>query len=257
MRKNAILIAVLIFVVTAGGRPGSAADFDHSSFDRVLKTYVDPQGLVDYNGVAADRSFKDYMASLESARPDTLSRDGRLAFWINAYNAVTIAKVIEWKPKKSVRETIVPGVWTSTKFFTTRQHVVAGRSLSPDDIEHDILRRQLKDPRIHFAIICASSSCPRLPQFAYTAENVQARLESETRRYINSERGVKIDAANNTLYISRLFDWFAGDFESKSGSAQKYMRPYLDAQALDYWATGPKIKFLHYDWSLNAQAPLR
>jgi len=257
MKKKAILFAVFILLVAGMDRSVSAGGFDHSEFDRVLKTYVNPQGRVDYNGIAADPSFKMYMQSLKSARPDAMSRDGQLAFWTNAYNAVTIDKVIKWKPKKSVRETFVPGVWTGTKFFTTREHVVAGRSLSPDDIEHEILRKQLKEPRIHFAIICASSSCPRLPQFAYTAENVQARLESETRKYINSERGTQVDAAKNTLYLSKLFDWFAGDFESKSGSVQNFMKPYLDEGTLEFWGKGPKIKYIHYDWSLNAQAPLK
>ena len=257
MKKNAIIAAVLILIGAGPCRPGLAAEFDHAIFDQVLKSYVNPRGLVDYNGIAADQSFPIYMQSLEAAQPEAMSRDGQLAFWINAYNAVTIDKVIKWKPKKSVRETFVPGVWTGTKFFTSREHTVAGRSLSPDDIEHDILRKRLKDFRIHFAIICASSSCPQLPRFAYTAENVQAGLEAETRRYINSDRGTQIDAAQNTLYLSKLFDWFAGDFESTSGSIQNFMKPYLDAKTLEFWAQGSKIKFLHYDWSLNAQAPLR
>ncbi len=160
MKKNAIIFAAFILFFSGLDRTGSAAGFDHSKFDQVLKTYVNNQGLVDYNGIADDQSFKKYMESLKSAQTDSMSRDGQLAFWINAYNAVTIDKVIKWKPQKSVRETIVPGVWTSTKFFTSREHIVAGKRLSQDDIEHDILRKQLKEPRIHFAIICASSSCP-------------------------------------------------------------------------------------------------
>jgi len=185
-----------------------------------------------------------------------MSRDGQLAFWINAYNAVTIDKVIKWKPKKSVRETFVPGVWSGTKFFTTREHTVAGKSLSQDDIEHEILRKQFKDPRIHFAIICASSGCPLLPRFAYTEENVQTMLEEETRKYINSERGTKIDPAENTLYLSRLFDWFAGDFEYTSGSVLNFIKPYLGEKALAFVEKNPKIKYLPYDWALNAQAPV-
>ncbi len=144
-----------ILLVTIGHQHAAqAADFDHSKFDQILKTYVDTEGRVDYNGIAADNTFREYMRSLENAKADSLSRDGQLAFWINAYNAVTIDKVITWKPKKSVRETFVPGVWTGTKFFTSRQHTVAGQRLSQDDIEHEILRKRFQDPRIHFAIIC-------------------------------------------------------------------------------------------------------
>ena len=257
MNRNIISFAVFIFFIIGLYQPVSAAGFDHSRFDQVLKTYVNNQGLVDYNGIAGDQSFKMYMESLKSAQSDSMSRDGQLAFWINAYNAVTIDKVIKWKPKKSVRETFVPGVWTGTKFFTTREHTVAGKSLSQDDIEHEILRKQFKDPRIHFAIICASSSCPRLPRFAYTDENVQAKLAKETRKYINSDRGTQIDSAKNTLYLSKLFDWFAGDFESKSGSVQNFLKPYLEERTLTFWVKGPKIKYIHYDWALNAQEPLR
>jgi hypothetical protein len=238
-------------------RSGSAAGFDHSKFDQVLNTYVNNQGLVDYNGIAGDQSFKMYMKSLETAQADAMSRDGQLAFWINAYNAVTIDKVIKWKPKKSVRETFVPGVWTATKFFTTREHIVAGKRLSQDDIEHEILRKQLKEPRIHFAIICASSSCPQLPRFAYTEEKVQTMLEDTTRQYIISERGTQIDSAKKTLYLSKLFDWFAGDFEYKSGSVLDFIKPYLDQKTLAFVEQQPKIKYIHYDWALNAQAPLK
>ena len=257
MKKNAILLAVAILIVAGLYRPGSAAGFDHSIFDQVLKTYVNNQGRIDYNGIAGDQSFKIYMQTLKSAQTDAMSRNGQLAFWINAYNAVTIDKVIKWKPEKSVRETFVPGVWTGTKFFTTREHTVAGKSLSQDDIEHEILRKQLKEPRIHFAIICASSGCPLLPRFAYTEENVQTMLEEETRKYINSELGTKIDSAENTLYLSKLFDWFAGDFENKSGSVLDFIKPYLDEKALAFLEKNPKIKYLPYDWALNAQAPLK
>ena len=135
MKKNAIIFAVSILIFTAQYRPVLAADFDHSIFDRVLKSYVNDQGRVDYNGIAEYQPFKTYMDSLEAAHTDSMSRDEQLAFWINAYNAVTIDKVIKWKPKKSVRETFVPGVWTGTKFFTSREHTVAGRQMSPDDIE--------------------------------------------------------------------------------------------------------------------------
>ena len=257
MKKNAIIFAGSILLVAGLYGPGSTAGFDHSIFDQVLKTYVNNQGLVDYNGIAGDQSFKIYMETLKSAQPDAMSRDGQLAFWINAYNAVTIAKVIEWRPKKSVRETFVPGVWTGTKFFTTREHTVAGKDLSQDDIENEILRKQFKDPRIHFAIICASSGCPLLPRFAYTEENVQTMLEEETRKYINSERGTKIDSAENTLYLSKLFDWFAGDFEYKSGSVLNFIKPYLGQKALAFMEKNPKIKYLPYDWALNAQAPVK
>ena len=253
----AVTILTILFVTIGHPQDTQAADIDHSKFDHIVKTYVDAEGRVDYNGIAADNTFREYMKSLENAKADDLSRDGQLAFWINAYNAVTIDKVIKWKPKKSVRETFVPGVWTGTKFFTSRQHTVAGQRLSQDDIEHEILRKKFKDPRIHFAIICASSGCPILPQIAYTAENVQSRLEEETRKYLHSERGLQIDYVENTMKLSKLFDWFAGDFESKSGSVANFIKPYLDEKAVAFLDRMPKMSYIPYDWALNAKEPLK
>ena len=249
---------VLLLYISLWLIPGvSAGTFDHSKFDQALKKYVDDKGLVDYNSIAKDSGFSEYVQSLQTARVEEFSRDGQLAFWINGYNAVTIDKVIKKKPKKSVRETFIPGVWTATKFFTSREHIVAGKRLSQDDIEHEILRKQFKDPRIHFAIICASMGCPPLPRIAYTEENVQTRLEEETRKYLNSPRGTRIDRAENTLHVSKLFDWFATDFIQKSGSTLAFMRLYLNEETLSFSERDPKISYLEYNWALNAQAPLK
>jgi len=249
---------VLLLSMSLWFVPGvSAGTFDHSKFDQALKKYVDDKGLVDYNSIAKDSGFSEYVQSLQTAKVEEFSRDGQLAFWINGYNAVTIDKVIKKKPKKSVRETFIPGVWTATKFFTSREHIVAGKRLSQDDIEHEILRKQFKDPRIHFAIICASMGCPPLPRLAYTEENVQTRLEEETRKYLNSPRGTRIDRAENTLHVSKLFDWFATDFIQKSGSTLAFMRLYLNEETLSFLERDPMISYLEYNWALNAQAPLK
>ena len=249
---------VLLLSISLWFIPGvSAGTFDHSKFDQALKKYVDDKGLVDYNSIAKDSGFSEYVQSLQTARVEELSRDGQLAFWINGYNAVTIDKVIKKKPKKSVRETFIPGVWTGTKFFTSREHIVAGKRLSQDDIEHEILRKQFKDPRIHFAIICASMGCPPLPRIAYTEENVQTRLEEETQKYLNSQRGTRIDRAENTLHMSKLFDWFATDFIQKSGSTLAFMQPYLHEEVRIFLERDPMISYLEYNWALNAQAPLK
>ena len=257
MRKIATY-TIVIFIFLAFGYTGAqTADFDHSDFDRILQTFVDHIGLVDYRGIAEGRLFKNYITALETADIKTLSGDARLAFWINAYNAVTIDKVIRWKPKKSVRETFIPGIWTSKKFFKTREHTVAGQRLSLDNIEHDILRKQFKEPRIHFAVICASRSCPPLPRFAYTEENVQTALEEETRKYINSNRGIRIDTAGNRLHISRIFEWFPDDFTAQSSSVIGFLERHLEREGLDYLKGEPEIMYLPYDWALNAQDPLR
>jgi hypothetical protein len=257
MMKKLIIFLFSVLILSSTPPETLADTFDHFKFDQILKQYVDNKGLVDYKGIAKEPRFQEYMESLKQAKADELSGNGQLALWLNAYNAVTIDKVIKWKPKKSVRETIFPGVWTATKFFTSRDHIVAGRRLSQDDIENEILRKRLKDPRIHFSIVCASSSCPLLARFAFTEANVQAKLEEKTRRYIRSSRGTRIDYAENTLYLSKLFDWFAGDFDSQSGSVPEFIKPYLAKEALTFLERDPKIAYIHYDWALNAKEPLR
>jgi hypothetical protein len=253
--NRAILGSLIFFFFWAA--PGAmAGTFDHSLLDQILKQYVDDEGLVDYNGIAKDRRFPDYLKSLETAKVQELTRDGQLAFWINAYNAVMIDKVIEKKPSKSVLETAIPGLWISTKIFKSRENTVANREVSPDDIEHEILRKEFKEPRIHFAIICASRGCPPMPRAAYTEENVQARLEEETRMYLNSARGTRIDREENTLYVSKIFDWFGEDFIRKSGSIEEFIRPYVDEEVRLFLDRKPKISFLKYNWALNAKEPL-
>jgi hypothetical protein len=181
MAKNIIYIIVTSLLLTFSSAPAQAADFDHSDFHHALEIFVDDAGRVDYPGIAGSSRFKKYLTAIESVDIESMAENARLAFWINAYNAITIDKVIRRQPVKSVRETFIPGLWTSKKFFKTREHKVAGQHLSQDDIEHAILRKRFREPKIHFAVICASRGCPPHPRFAYTEENVQAALDEETR----------------------------------------------------------------------------
>jgi hypothetical protein len=254
---NKYLVAFAVSIITTFPLVHHAHPLEHTLFDQILSQYVDQEGLIDYNGIGKDQRFSEYVTSLESVKVEDLSRDGQLAFYINAYNAVTIARVVKTKPKKSVRETVIPSVWTSTKFFTTRDHIIAGTQLSLDDIEHEVLRKQFKDPRIHFALVCASRGCPPLPRTAYTGGNVQARLDEEIRRYMSSERGIRIDRAERTVYLSRIFDWFENDFVEASGSVMNFVRPYVKGDVALFLDQKPNVDFVDYNWALNAKEPLR
>ena len=255
--KGRPLVSTLAYIlmVAVTPRPAMAASFDHSAYEAVLKQHVDEAGLVDYNGLAKDERFHGYISTLKGADPSQLSRDGQMAFWINAYNALTLFHVMDTKPSKSVRETGIPGLWTSTAFFRDKLPV-AGKRMSLDEIEKAILKPEFQDPRIHFALVCASRGCPPLPRFAYTEENVQGKLEDETRKYLNSPRGTRIDLKENVLYVSKLFDWYREDFVRKSGSIEDFIRLYLEQDAATFLDLKPKLDFLPYDWSLNAQTPL-
>ena len=133
---------------------------------------------------------------------------------------------------------------------------MAQKRMSQDDIEHEILRKQFKDPRVHFTIICASLGCPLLPETAYTEENVQELLEAETREYLDSDRGIRIDRAENTIYLSKIFDWFKDDFVEESGSVLEFVRPYLREEDVVFLDRSPRVAFLDYNWTLNAKEPL-
>jgi hypothetical protein len=248
---------VSIFIIFGITQEALVATFDHTKFEQILNMHVDDKGLIDYNGISNEPYFQEYIESLKTSKVEKMSKNGQLAFWLNAYNAVTIDKVIRWRPKRSVRETLIPGVWTSKKFFTSREHEVVGKRMSPDDIEHEILRKKFNDPRIHFAIVCASSSCPPQPRFAYTEQTVQDRLEEVTKKYMNSQRGARIDYDENTLYMSKIFEWFVDDFNTHSGSVLNFIKPYLNEEVLLFLGRNPKISYLHYDWALNAKEPLK
>lgn len=250
-------LPLLLAILLAPAPVAADKAFDHSLFDGLLAEFVDDKGLIDYNGIGHDPRLGRYMEMLAEADIEGMSRDERLAFWINAYNAVTIDKVIKWKPKKSVRETLIPGLWTATKFYESREHVVAGRTVSPDDIENDILRKEFQDPRIHFAIICASSGCPPQPRFAYTGENVQGKLEQETTSYLRSPRGMQVQREKGVLAISSIFKWFGGDFVKKSGAVLDFIRPYATDEVRSFMETNPEVTYLDYNWALNAREPLR
>ena len=233
----------------------NAADVDHAAWDRLLHRYVQ-DGRVDYAGLAAERkALEGYAASLANVEVNDLpSRDAQLAFWINAYNAVVVQAVLQRYPLRSVRQ--VGG------FFDGLRYQIAGRRLTLNDIEG--AARALGDWRSHFAVVCASSSCPPLRSEAYVPQHLDAQLAEQTRRFLkDSERGLKL--AGNTLWVSKIFNWYPTDFvpAGQLGALRRLtaekllevLEPYLDRQVLQA-AHGRKLglKFLDYDWVLNGSA---
>ncbi|EPR66166.1 Uncharacterized protein DUF547 [Cyclobacterium qasimii M12-11B] len=210
--------------------------------------HVSEQGKVDYKGFIADVDKLDtYLALLSNNAPDrnAWSEAEQLAYWINAYNAYTIKLIINHYPVESIRDIgpklsipIVNTVW-HLEFFE-----IGGKPASLDEIEHKILRKEFDEPRIHFAINCASISCPRLWNRAYTAKNLDAELEQSARSFINDPN--YNDLANNRAAVSSLFSWFSSDF-TKNGSLVDFINQY---------ATKPlnkdaEITYKDYNWNLN------
>ena len=244
------LAVCLLGLLFCAATPARGAAFDHAAWDRILKTYVNEIGEVDYRALKANRGELDaYVKSLGETspanRPDLFpSRAHALAYWINAYNAFVVRGVVDGYPTKSVRDLgLVYG------FFWRDDYVAGGAKMSLLHLENEIIRKTYREPRIHFGIVCASVSCPLLSRDAFTADNLEVQLERLTRTFIGERRNVAIDRSANTVTLSKIFDWYTKDF----GTLLDYIRRYANDDnraALDA-LRGPKVSFFDYDWSVN------
>jgi hypothetical protein len=225
----------------------------HARFDRLLAAFVS-EGRVDYACFQAHETDLDrYLLALARTDPSALSESGQVALWINAYNAYTIKLVLSRYPDlESIRD--IPRRWK------LRRWTIGGERYSLDDIEHEILREQFDEPRIHFAIVCASLSCPDLAPAAYTANRLDEQLDLAARRFLASpDKGFRLEsvpgegARRAEVRLSSIFKWFHEDFE-RQGSLIEYVLPLLPAlerRSLEPHLEDVRVRFLEYDWSLN------
>lgn len=241
MRQALIFFtAALIF----WGASLARADVDHTAWDTLLKRYVDADGRVAYHDLKTKdlALFEAYLKSLAQTNTDTLSQDEEKALWINAYNAVIVKGVLDGHTAESLIARRRLFVWYTLP--------LAGQDRSPDDIEHKILRVKFNDPRIHFSIVCASGSCPKLRQEAYVAERLDEQLNAATRRFLNDPSRNQLTPQH--LAVSPIFQWFAGDFVKKSGSVQNFIKGFVAADKQGI-LNNRELEYLDYDWTLNAQ----
>lgn len=246
MRTRSAAAALLLaaaMAAPAGAAPGA---FDHGAWDAILAGRVQGDRL-DYLALRSQdgAAFAAYLESLGAAGGASLPTEAdRIAFWINAYNAFTVKGVLDNYPLRSIRD--VRGFWDKTKYRAL------GREVTLDEIEHEILRKQFREPRIHFAIVCASLSCPRLQPFAFTGAKLGAQLDRARDEFLADPRRNRADAARRTLYLSKIFDWFGDDFEKYLDQTPKaYAAAHLPAPIpsgdLEKW----DVEYLDYDWRLN------
>jgi Protein of unknown function, DUF547 len=240
--------------------------FDHSMWDAVLRKSVDDGGLVDYSGIKASRAFRDYLASLSAASADALIDDrDRLAFWINAYNALTIQAVLQtlppdrsaW-PDYRITEQKVGGksLWKGIRFD------VGGGRWTLDEIEHNILRKKdgLRDPRIHVALVCAARGCPPLWNRAFTGDKIDDQLAAAMKRFVSTPKQCAIDVDRRAIRISKVFEWYGSDFlDNKftphAASIPKFLAAYVvDEPVAKALLEGTwDVTYVEYDWKLNIQ----
>jgi hypothetical protein len=252
--RVALAVAALTVLLAAplGAAPCSQADHEHAAWTALLRRWVN-DGRVDYAGwLRAGRApLEAYLKQLSGTCGrdyETWSRAQRLAFWINAYNAFTVELILDHYPIASIRKIgWLPGAAFRRQFIPMPE--LRGGVISLNEIEHDTIRADFAEPRIHFALVCASRSCPPLRSEAYRGADLDRQLADQARVFLGDATKNRFDAAANTLYLSAIFDWFAVDFRAAAGSLQAFVAPYLaDPRAA---LPGVRIEYLDYDWSLN------
>jgi Protein of unknown function, DUF547 len=233
---------------------------DHSSWDGLVRKYVDAQGFVDYASWKTSandvKALDDYLAHLSAARAErTTPKAAQLAFWINAYNAVTVKGILREYPTTSIRNHTAKiygyNIWKDM------QLQVSGQAVSLDAMEHQILRK-MGEPRIHFAIVCASIGCPRLLNEAYSEQNLEQQLTVNTQAFFADVTKCKVDARSGALQLSPILQWFGEDFGADEATRLKTITPYLPEAAQGVVRGGrARVSYLDYDWGLNDQAVLK
>lgn len=227
---------------------------DHSAWGALLEKYLstDKDGLnrFDYAGMKASGAdaLGRYVRKLEKTDPATLTPSEQFAFWTNLYNAKTVEIVTTHYPVSSIRDirlSLNPfaGPWQAKVVR------VAGQELSLDDIEHKILRPVWKDPRIHYAVNCASVGCPNLLKQPFTGKKLEPMLEQAARAYVNSTRGARIQ--DSKLVVSSLYDWYADDFGRNTTEIIAHIKRYADGKLAGRLENISEIDDYAYDWMLN------
>ena len=220
---------------------GAFADYDHSALDAIVKKAVKGR-YVNYDAVAKVRpKLQAYIAGVAKADIKKLSRNEKLAFYTNAYNAIVLEQVLVHKRPASVLK--VKG------FFDGIKHTVAGEQLTLNDLEGKKIR-SAGDPRIHFVVNCASDDCPPLAPFAYTGKNYTAKLEAQTKAYLNRKGATVVDDKAKTVEVVQLFEWYEKDWGGKA-KAQAFIEKYVPAAKGKLTKEGYKLTYRAYDWDLN------
>ncbi len=236
-------------------RQRSMDDISHSTWNRLLRKYVDRNGMVDYRGLKASRSdmqdLQNYLSQLSAANPQAkASRNAKIAFWINAYNALTVYGILREYPTSSIRNHTAKvfgyNIWKDLKL------TIGGHPYSLNDMEHKILRK-VGDPRVHFAIVCASKGCPRLLNEAYTASRVDKQLELNARDFFSRSQNFQYDPRSGRAALSSILKWFGTDFGQDQAAQLRRISPWLPTATARQAASAGRLRvtYLDYDWSLN------
>lgn len=254
----ALMAAPAMAQVTPEGRER----FSHAEWTAVLERFVDEKGRVDYEALSRDRAGLDaWLARLARQGPKSTAslfptRNDRLAYYVNAYNALVFQGVLSRGPEKE--SVWKGGLVSGYSFFVSMKVRLDGETWSLKALEDDLIRKDFADPRIHAALNCASIGCPRLPREAFVPEKLDAQLDAAMREFVEDERNVATDTARRTSTLSKIFDWFEKDFlsfERASGNPDPKIVDYVNR----YRVTKPKldrslrVRYFDYDKRINGR----
>ncbi len=241
-----IVIMLITFALLLFANFGWANTEFNKPFNDALKGNV-RNGEVNYKAIKDNPSFQIYIESLKN-EPTFENKIQEVAYWINAYNALVIKGILEGGSPSNF--------FSRQRFFKNDKYELAGKHISLNDLEHKVII-PLDEPRIHFAINCASSSCPKLRPSVFNADMLDKQLTDAAYAFINDTMRNYFDPATKIAYISKIFDWFERDFVKHSGSVEEYIAQYINDKTIaeDLRAGNYKIKYLKYDWTLNGTKP--
>ena len=230
---------------------GQAETFDHSLWNKLLKQTVNEIGEIDYARIKANpQDLEAYVRQLAAVSPDSKrelfpTKADELAYWINAYNALCTYGVAKAYPVKSVRD-----LGFLFAFFRRADYTLGGKKFSLHVLEQELIRPRYREPRIHFALVCASLSCPKLSREAYTAANLEGQLDFQTRQYFRETRNLAVDVKGNRIFLAKILDWYAADF---GPSALEYAKRYTSEEKRKQveGLRNPRVTYRDYDWSIN------
>lgn len=237
----ALLISTAPFLIKA--QPS------HDNFDILLEKHVSPQGGVNYKAFKSDeQKLNTYLDVMKQNSPANSWNDNeKLTYWINVYNALTIQLILKYYPVKSIKDI---GSSIQIPYVNTPWDIkcfeIDGEELSLNNIEHGIIRKDFEEPRIHFALVCAAVSCPKLLNEAYEANRLDVQLTAQTKSFLANTSKNKI--STDRLELSKIFNWYGGDFR-KNGTLVDFLNQYTTVE-IDKKA---KTSFMDYDWALNEQ----
>lgn len=251
--------AVLILVILAGcsiaprtfqpDDPIAPDLVSHQAWDRIVQSYVH-DGQVNYPAIQASSRLDGYLGELNRIDPTKLStRQHQLAFWINAYNAFAVKGILDHYSPMTL--------WGRYRYFIGRDYQVGGATINLYDLEREVLIEQFHQPLMHFAIVCASASCPKLQSWAYQPDQLDCQLERAAKEFINDPTRNRFDRRQKIASLSMIFQWFEKDFAGAAGSVLAYIARYIEDPGLakELQQQGYRIEYLEYDWSLNGIPP--